>query len=240
MSIQKEGPRRRQGAGALFVPGANEEAVMGVRRRIFTPTNVTLYLMFLPILVFFLLFQYIPMAGILIAFADYRISGFKRWVGFKNFEFIFRLPFFWQAFLNTWRFVGLRYLFSFPAPILLALLLNELRSRWLKKGVQTISTLPHFISWVVIAGIFVSLLSPSTGYVNEIIKALGGTPYFFFSKPKLFPYLFTFISIWKEVGYSTIIYLAALAAINPELYESAVIDGANRFKQALYISLPGI
>jgi putative aldouronate transport system permease protein len=213
---------------------------MGARRRIFTATNVTLYLMFLPVLVYFLLFQYVPMAGILIAFADYRLSGFKKWVGFDNFRYIFNLPFFWEAFRNTWRFVGLRYLFSFPAPILLALLLNEMRARWMKKSIQTISTLPHFISWVVISGIFVTMLSPSTGFVNQIIVALGGKPYFFFSKPKLFPYLFTFISVWKEVGYSTIIYLAALAAINPELYESAVIDGANRFKQALYITVPGI
>jgi putative aldouronate transport system permease protein len=210
------------------------------RRCIFTGTNVTLYLMLLPVLLFLLLFQYVPMAGVLIAFADYRLSGFKGWVGFDNFRTIFNLPFFWEAFRNTWRFVGLRYLFSFPAPILLALLLNELRTRWLKKGIQTISTLPHFISWVVIAGIFVSLLSPSSGYVNQVIEALGGRPYFFFSKPKLFPWLFTFISIWKEVGFSTIIYLAALAAIDAELYESAVIDGANRFQQALSITLPGI
>jgi len=210
------------------------------RRRILTGTNVSLYLMLLPILVYFLLFQYVPMAGVLIAFSDYRLSGFKRWVGFDNFRFMFNLPFFWEAFRNTWRFVGLRYLFAFPAPILLALLLNEMRSRWLKKGIQTISTLPHFISWVVIAGIFVSLLSPSSGYVNQVIVTLGGKPCFFFSKPDLFPWLFTFISVWKEVGYGTIIYLAALAATNPELYESALIDGANRFTQALRITLPGI
>lgn len=212
----------------------------GSVKRIFTTTNITLYLMFLPILVYFLTFAYVPMVGILIAFADYRISGFKKWVGFENFAFIFKLPFFWQSFLNTWRVVLLRYLFSFPAPIIMALLLNELRVRWFKKTVQTISTLPHFISWVVIAGIFVSLLSPSRGYVNDIIKAFGGKPVFFFSKPGLFPYLFTFIGIWKEVGYSTIIYLAALASINAELYESAVIDGAGRFRQALSITLPGI
>jgi putative aldouronate transport system permease protein len=210
------------------------------RRRIFTGTNVSLYLMLLPILAWFLLFQYVPMAGVLIAFSDYRLSGFKRWVGFDNFRRLFNLPFFWEAFRNTWRFVGLRYLFAFPAPILLALLLNEVRVRWLKRGIQSISTLPHFISWVVIAGIFVSLLSPGSGYVNQLIVALGGKPYFFFSKPDLFPWLFTFMSVWKEVGYSTIIYLAALAAINPEMYESAVIDGANRFTQALHITLPGI
>jgi putative aldouronate transport system permease protein len=201
---------------------------------------VTLYLMLLPVVLFFLIFNYIPMAGLVIAFADYRLSGFKKWVGFANFQFIFNLPFFWESFLNTWRIIFLRYLFWFPAPILLALLMNELRFRWFQKTVQTVSTLPHFISWVVIAGIFVNLLSPNTGYVNYVIKALGGKPFFFFSKPGLFPYLFTGIYIWKEVGYNTIIYLAALAAINPELYESAAIDGANRFAQARYITVPGI
>jgi putative aldouronate transport system permease protein len=210
------------------------------RRRIFTPTNVTLYLMFLPIALYFVLFHYVPMAGILIAFSDFRISGFKGWVGFDNFKFIFNLPFFWQAFGNTWRIILLRYLFVFPAPIILALLLNELRLPRFKKSVQTISTLPYFISWVVIAGIFTNILSPSTGYVNDIIKALGGKPIFFFSKKVLFPYLYTGIDIWKNVGYSTIIYLAALAGINSELYESAVIDGAGRFRQMLSITLPGI
>jgi len=209
-------------------------------RRVFTQTNITLYLMFLPAFLFFLIFAYLPMPGILIAFADYRVSGFKKWVGLENFRYIFQLPFFWEAFGNTWRFVILRYLFTFPAPILFALLLNEVRLKAFQKTVQTVSTLPHFISWVVIAGIWSTILSPNSGYVNNVIKALGGTPIFFFSKPSLFPWLFTGISVWKEVGYSTIIYLAALAGINPELYESAVIDGAGRFKQSLYITLPGL
>jgi putative aldouronate transport system permease protein len=210
------------------------------RRRIFTPTNITLYLMFLPILVYFILFHYVPMAGILIAFTDYRISGFKAWVGFENFRFLFNLPFFWQSFLNTWRVVLLHYLFAFPAPIILALLLNEVRLRVFKAGVQTLTTIPYFISWVVIAGIFTTILSPSTGYVNDIIKFFGGKPFFFFSKPALFPFLFTAIDIWKVAGYSAIIYLAALAGINPELYESAVIDGAGRFRQTISITLPGL
>jgi putative aldouronate transport system permease protein len=196
--------------------------------------------MFAPVILFFLLFNYVPMVGIFIAFSDYRISGFKGWVGFDNFRFLFNLPFFWQSFINTWRFVLLRYIFAFPAPIILALFLNELRLQSFKKAVQTISTLPYFISWVVIAGIFTNILSPSTGYVNDIIRFFGGKPIFFFSKQGLFPYLFTGIDIWKNVGYSTIIYLAALAGVNPELYESAVIDGAGRFRQTISITLPSI
>lgn len=210
------------------------------RRPVFTPTNITLYLMFLPVLAYFIVFHYLPMAGILISFTDYRISGFKAWVGFDNFRFLFNLPFFWQSFLNTWRIVLLHYLFTFPAPIILALLLNEVRLRLFKAGVQTLTTVPYFISWVVIAGIFYTILSPSTGYVNDIIKFFGGKPVFFFSKEAFFPYLFTIIDIWKVSGYNAIIYLAALASVNPELYESAVIDGAGRFRQTISITLPGI
>ncbi|MFP4384728.1 MAG: ABC transporter permease [Spirochaetia bacterium] len=191
-------------------------------------------------IIYYIIFHYLPIVGILIAFADYRVSGFKGWVGFENFKFIFRLPFFWKSFINTWFFVLLRYIFLFPAPIILALLLNEIRIRKYKKTVQTISTLPHFISWVVIAGIWISILSPTTGYVNEVIKFFGGEPIFFMSKSKLFPFLFTFLRGWKDIGYSAIIYLAALAGVNPELYESAVIDGAGRLKQAIYITLPSI
>jgi putative aldouronate transport system permease protein len=191
-------------------------------------------------IVYYIIFHYLPMVGILIAFADYRVSGFKEWVGLDNFRFIFKLPFFWKSFINTWVFVLFRYIFLFPAPIILALLLNELRFRRYKKLVQTVSTLPHFISWVVIAGIWISLLSPTTGYVNEIIKFFGGEPIFFMSKSRLFPFLFTFLRGWKGIGYSAIIYLAALAGVNPELYESAVIDGASRLKQALYITIPSI
>lgn len=210
------------------------------RRRVLTPSNIVLYAMFVVPFLSYLLLHYLPMVGILIAFADFRTAGFRRWVGLDNFRFIFRLPFFWQSFWNTWMFVGLRYLLIFPAPIILALLLNEVRSRRFKKATQTLSTLPHFISWVVVAGIWISLLSPTTGFVNELIKALGGDPVFFMSKPRLFPFLFTGINIWKEVGYSAIIYLAALAGVNPELYESATIDGASRLQQTFAITLPSI
>jgi putative aldouronate transport system permease protein len=210
------------------------------RNRIFTKTNIILYLMILPIVIYYVIFSYIPMAGVAIAFADFRISGFKAWVGFENFRKLFSLTFFWQSFWNTWIYVLFNYLLSFPAPIILALLLNEVRSNKFKKLIQTLSCLPNFVSWVVIAGIFISLLSPSTGYINTIIKAFGGQPIYFLSKPEMFPMLLTIIRIWKGVGYSTIIYLAALAAIDEELYEAAVIDGANRWKQTLHITLPGI
>lgn len=202
--------------------------------------HVILYLMFLVPFAYFVIFNYLPMAGIVIAFADFRPSGFHGWVGFANFKELMSLPFFWQAFRNTWYFVLLRYIFVFPAPIILALLLNELRVALYKKSIQTLSTLPHFTSWPVIGGIWITLLSPVHGYVNEFLGLFGVKPIFFMSKGGLFPFLFTGLRIWKEVGYSTIIYLASLAAIGPELYESAVIDGAGRFQQAMRITLPSI
>jgi putative aldouronate transport system permease protein len=196
--------------------------------------------MFLIPIGYYIVFNYLPMVGIAIAFADYRMSGFKKWVGFDNFKFVFNLAFFWKSFWNTWVFVFLRYLFVFPAPIVLALLMNEIRVKWAKKTIQTVGTLPHFLTWVIVAGLWIKLLSPVNGYVNEVIKFFGGEPYFFMADAKLFPWLFTFLRIWKEVGFSTIIFLAALAGISPELYESAVIDGASRWQQTIHITLPSI
>lgn len=209
-------------------------------KKILTKRNITLYLMILPGILSYTIFHYIPLPGILIAFTDYRISGFQKWVGFDNFRYIFNLDFFWDAFLNTWIFVIYEYLFLLPAPIILALLLNEIRVKKYKKMVQTVSTLPHFVSWVVIGGIWVTLLSPSSGYINQIIKFFGGEPIYFLSKAKLFPALFTYLRMWKGVGYSSIIYLAALAGIDQELYEAAAIDGAGRLRQTIHITLPGL
>lgn len=210
------------------------------KKKRITKTEIILYLMIAPALILYFIFHYIPLPGIALAFADFRVGGFRGWVGLENFRYAFNLNFFWQSFINTWRFELLDYMFGFPAPIIFALLLNELRVKRFKKIVQTISTLPNFISWVVIGGIFISILSPSTGYVNALIKSLGGEPIYFLSKPKLFPWLFTFMRIWKGVGYGSIIYLAALSGLDPELYEAAVLDGAGRWKQIIHITLPGI
>jgi putative aldouronate transport system permease protein len=218
----------------------NGNKLLLAKRKIFTKTNTTLYLMFLPIIIFYIVFSYIPMAGIALAFSDFRISGFKGWVGLDNFSFLFHLSNFWQAFRNTWVLIILNYIFGFPAPIILALLINEIRINRFKKMAQTVSALPHFISWVVISGIWISLLSPSTGYINYIIRIFGGEPIYFLSHDYLFPPLLTIIRIWKEIGYSAIIYIAALASIDISLYEAAKIDGAGRWKQTLYITLPGI
>ncbi len=180
------------------------------------------------------------MPGIMIAFQEFTSGGFKYWCGFENFDRLFGLRAFWDAFRNTWVFIGLDYLFLKPAPIILALLLNEIRIMWFKKSVQTISTLPNFLTWVVVSGIFIQLMSPSTGYINTVIALLGGEKIYFLGKPKIFPLVMTFMRLWRGVGYSSIIYLAALGGVDPELYEAAVIDGASRWKQTGYITLPGI
>ena len=210
------------------------------KKKIFTKENTLLYIMFAPLAIYYIIWAYIPMPGIILAFADYRTGGFMGWVGLDNFRFIFNLPYFWEAFKNTWIYIGLRYLIDFPAPIIFALLLNELRVMRFKKTVQTLTTLPHFLSWVIISGIWITMLSPQSGYVNALRVALGMEPYFYVAEANTFPFTFQLIATWKEVGFSSIIYLAALASIDPDLYESAVLDGAGRLKQTLYITLPGI
>lgn len=210
------------------------------KRRTNRSRNLILTLMVMPAVLLLLVFHYMPLPGVVIAFTKYNLGGFQEWVGFDNFRYIFGLNNFWRAFLNNWMYVGLNYLFCFPASILIAILFNEVRVRWYKKFVQTISTLPHFLSWAVVGGIWTLLLSPSSGYVNEIIKMFGGEPIYFFGINWLFPFLYTALAIWKGVGYGSIIYLAALAGIGDELYEAAAMDGAGRWKQTIHITLPSL
>ncbi|MCQ6559344.1 ABC transporter permease [Paenibacillus mendelii] len=201
-----------------------------------------LYLMLLPAIVFLLIFSYIPMYGASIAFKEFWISkGIlgSPWVGFKHFEQIFATDKFWQVFTNTIEINLLRLLFGFPAPIILAILLNEVRHRVFKRSIQTIIYLPHFISWVTISGILFSLLS-NEGLVNSIIVLIGGDPVNFLTSNSMFRPLLIISGIWKEVGWGTIIFLAALSGVNPDLYEASVIDGANRWKQIVHITLPSL
>jgi len=177
------------------------------------------------------------MVGVSIAFMDFRASGFKGWVGLANFRYIFNLPTFWHSMVNTLNFTALNYLLGFPAPIILALLLNELRVRKFKKAVQTISIMPNFISWVIISGIFTALMSPVTGYLNDIIRFFGGSSVYFLSKDSWFQWIVTVVRVWAGIGYSAIIYLAALSGVDPELYEAAVLDGAGRWQQTVHITL---
>ena len=201
------------------------------------------YLMLLPIFIYFLLFHYKPMYGVIIAFKEYRyldgIMG-SPWVGLKHFSRIFSDPMFSRIFKNTLIISSLRILFEFPAPIIFALLLNEVYHVAFKRVTQTISYLPHFMSWVVLGGIIVELLSPSRGPINHLLGLFGIKPIYFLAETAYIRSIIVITGIWQSLGWGSIIYLSAIANINVELYESAFIDGAGRLKQALYITLPSI
>jgi len=202
-----------------------------------------LMLMLLVGLVYYIIFHYGPMYGIQIAFKDYKfrkgIWG-SSWVGFHWFIRMFSGQNFAVVFRNTVLISLYKLIAGFPAPIIFALLLNDLGGKWFKKTVQTVSYLPHFLSWVILGGIFLQILSPSTGAVNYVIKLFGGEPIYFLGDPRWFRSTMVILSVWKGFGWGSIIYLATISGIDPGLYEAATIDGANRFQQALHITLPSI
>ncbi|MBD2843702.1 sugar ABC transporter permease [Paenibacillus sp. IB182496] len=204
--------------------------------------NKYLYALLLPILVWYGIFAYGPLYGIQLAFKDFQIMqgiAGSPWVGLKHFHYLFTAsPDFLQILGNTITISFYHIVFGFPAPIVLALLLNEIRHNGFKRVTQTISYLPHFLSWVILAGILTVMLSPSTGIVNEGLRLLGLDPIFFLGDPDYFRFTLVVSNIWKEIGWGTIIYLAALSAIDPHLYEAAVMDGANKWRQVLHITLP--
>ncbi|GAA0430565.1 sugar ABC transporter permease [Actinoplanes capillaceus] len=193
-------------------------------------------------LLFFLIFRYLPMIGNVIAFRRYEPGGDllgEYWVGLRYFEMFLNDPTFWQVFANTVIIGGLTLLFCFPLPIVLALLLNEVRTRWLKGFVQTISYLPHFLSIVVIAGLIFQTLAVD-GVVNQGLRALGQDPVAFLQDPAWFRTIYVSSEVWQTVGWGTILYLAALTTIDSDLYEQAKVDGANRWRQTWHVTLPGI
>jgi putative aldouronate transport system permease protein len=206
--------------------------------------NKYLYLMILPAIIFMVIFRYLPMGGLVIAFKNY---SFRRgiwdspWVGLRHFIFIFtqNLDFF-NILRNTLVINLLKLAFYFPAPIILALMIHEVRSVKLKRGIQTAVYLPYFISWVVFGTIVIQFLSPGTGIVNKIIRAFGGEAVFFMAKPEYIWGIVVLSEIWKSAGWGTIMYLAALTSIDPELYHAAKIDGASHLQCVRHISLPGI
>jgi len=202
-----------------------------------------IYSMILPGIAYFIIFQYIPLFGSVIAFQKYNIfSGIwgSEWVGFDNFRIMLEHPNFYRIIRNTLVIAFYKLVLGFPAPILLALLLNEVRQRYFKRFIQTFLYLPHFLSWVIVGGIVINILSPTTGMVNEVIKLFGEKPIFFMQMPEYFRSIVVVSDIWRSVGWGTIIYLAALAGVNMELYESAEVDGASRLRQTISITLPAI
>lgn len=201
-----------------------------------------LYLIFLLPIVYFLVFKYGPMFGILIAFKDYNVFvgvWNSKWAGLKHFEQFISDPYFWKLVRNTLLLNFYMLIFYFPAPIILALLLNEIRINAFKRVVQSISYLPHFLSTVVVTGMLVNFLA-TDGLINQMIAAMGFAKIQFLMMPEWFRTIYISSEIWQKIGWGSIIYLAALSGVDPNLYEAARMDGANRFKQAIHVTLPGI
>lgn len=201
-----------------------------------------LYIMLIPAFLYFVIYKYLPMYGVIISFKDYSpYLGVKDspWVGFFHFSRLFKSPDFFMILRNTLLFSFYKLIINFPFVIILALLLNELVNIKFKKITQTILYLPHFISWVIMAGIIYSLLSLN-GIFNYILKLLGNDPVLFLMKPEYFRSIVVTGSLWKGIGWGTIIYLAALSGVNPELYEAAIVDGATRLKRVWHITIPSI
>lgn len=202
----------------------------------------TVYLMVLPLVVYLIVFAYMPMYGIIIAFKDY--SPYKgilasEWAGLEYFKMFFESQYFLQILRNTLVINIYGLVIGFPIPIIFAILLNEVRSTRYKKSIQTITYMPHFISIMVISTMIIEFCSADS-FINSIIEFFGGERVSLLSEPKLFPLIYTISGVWQQFGWDSIIYLAALTGINMELYEVARVDGANRFKQIIHITLPGI
>ncbi len=201
------------------------------------------YLLLLPVVLWYVIFCYAPMGGLVIAFKKYSvIKGIwnSPWVGLKNFERLFGSAAFMRSIQNTLVFSGLNFVFGFPLPIIFAILLNEMPGIRYKKIVQTVSYLPHFISWSVAGGLVYMLLSPSTGAIAAIVRALGGTPQNYIGISRYFRPIVVVSDIWKSLGWSAIIYIAAISSVDEQLYEAALIDGAGRFARIWHVTLPGI
>ncbi|MEK5256536.1 MULTISPECIES: ABC transporter permease [unclassified Paenibacillus] len=202
-----------------------------------------LHLMLVPGIVLVLIFSYIPMAGITMAFQKYvpnkGLFG-SPFIGLKNFQLLMDYPDIGRIFFNTVYIAVMKIVAGMVVPVTIAILLNELRKEWVKRTFQTLVYLPHFLSWVLLSGILIDVLSPSSGILNQVLGLFGIDPVFFLGDNKWFPYVMVISDVWKEFGFGTIVYLAALTGINPSLYEAAEIDGAGRFKQTLHVTLPGM
>lgn len=205
--------------------------------------ELPLYIMLAIPAILVLIYAYTPMVGLVMAFQ--RVLPGKGifgspWVGWDNFLFVIQMPTFLQVLWNTIFIAGLKAFAGIVVPVTVALMLNNVTSPAFKRTVQTVIYLPHFLSWVILAGIFIDILSPSDGVVNKALSLVGIHPIFFLGDEKIFPWTMVVTDVWKSFGFGTIVYLAALTDIDPALYEAAVVDGATRTQQTIYITLPGI
>lgn len=206
--------------------------------------ELPLHLMLIPGIIFLFIFNYIPLCGIYISFQDFNpakgIFGNNEWVGFDNFAYIFSLPNIWRVFGNTLIIAVLKIIFGTLVPIIVSLMLNECRNKLFKRTIQTTIYFPYFISWIILGGILLDILSPTDGIVNEVIKALGGDPIYFLGDNRYFKGTLVISDVWRNFGYNSVIYLSAITGIDMAQYEAAAIDGANRWQQTIHVTLPGI
>ncbi|GGD72690.1 ABC transporter permease [Paenibacillus nasutitermitis] len=205
--------------------------------------NLPLHLLLLPAVILVLIYSYGPMLGIVIAFQKFiPAKGFfeSQFVGWKNFEYVFHLSDFPKVMINTLFISIMKIIAGLFVPLAVSLMLNEVRQHFFKRSVQTLIYLPHFLSWVILGGVLIDILSPSTGIVNSFIGIFGIEPIYFLGDNSWFPFVTVLSDVWKEFGFSTIVYLAALTGINPSMYEAAIMDGAGRLRQTWHITLPGI
>ena len=211
------------------------------KRKVRIKTLISLYILISPMVILLFIFKYIPMYGVIIAFKDFSVyKGILNsdWVGFKHFEYFLTDDKFWQVMRNTLIINCYDIIFGFTAPIVFALLANEIYQKTFKRVMQTISYLPHFLSWIVVSGIFYQFLSPETGMFNRFLGLFGFEPIYFMTEPSIFRGILVFADIWKNVGWSAILYFAVIAGIDSHLYDAAWIDGAGRLRQVFVITLP--
>ncbi|WP_420490436.1 ABC transporter permease [Neobacillus niacini] len=213
------------------------------RKRYKFTRTLPLHLMILPGLILVLIYSYGPMLGLVIAFQKFipakGVSG-SLWVGLENFRYVLELPGAIQVLWNTLWLSFLKIIFNLAVPLTVSILLNEVRKEAFKRGVQTLIYMPHFLSWVILGGVLIDILSTNHGLVNDFLGILGIEPIYFLGDNNWFRTVLVSTDVWKEFGFNTVVYIAALTGINPALYEAAVVDGANRWKQTLHVTLPGI
>ncbi|MFD0962234.1 ABC transporter permease [Paenibacillus chungangensis] len=222
---------------SIIKPGLAARLIRNVRR------YKVLYVLLMPGLLYFTIFKYVPMFGLILAFKKYNVVlGFwdSPWIGFNNFKHFVQGVYFRDIIENTVLISLYKLLFGFSAPIVLALMLNEVAAQWFKRTIQTITYLPHFLSWVIVYGLMTALLAPGEGLVNVMIKSFGFESISFLTSPEWARFLVVASDIWKGVGWGAILYLAALSGIDPSLYEAARIDGASKWRQIWHVTLPGI
>lgn len=213
-------------------------------RRAWIKREIPLHVMILPGVIMLFIFNYIPLGGIIIAFQNFNpargLFGDNPWIGLENFEYVFSLPNTGRVFMNTLIIAVLKIVIGTAVPIIVALLLNECRNVAAKRTIQTMIYFPYFISWIILSGVLVDILSPSDGLVNDVIKAFGGEPIYFLGDNKYFQGTLVVSDVWRNFGYNSVVYLAAITGIDMALYEAASIDGANRWQQTGHVTLPGM